>query len=85
MTDLGVKWNFTYFTCSTLGFEYFDYLLSLRGLRRSEKLAFARRRRPFTLGLGTSVAVLAFVPIINAVFLTTAVVGAVLLHKRLAH
>ncbi|MCD4727515.1 MAG: EI24 domain-containing protein [Pirellulales bacterium] len=73
-----------YFTCSTLGFEFFDYPLSLRGLRRSEKLAFARRRRPYTLGLGTSVAVLAFVPIINAVFLTTAVTGAVLLHKRLA-
>ena len=73
-----------YFTCATLGFEFFDYPLSLRGLRRSEKLAFARRRRLHTLGLGTSVAVLAFVPVVNAVFLTTAVTGAVLLHKRIA-
>ncbi len=73
-----------YFTCATLGFEFFDYPLALRGLRRREKLAFARRRRFHTLGLGTSVAILAFLPIINAVFLTTAVAGAVLLHKRIA-
>jgi len=72
-----------YFTCSTLGFEFFDYTLSLRGLRRTEKLAFARRHRWHTLGLGTAVAALAFVPIVNAVFLTTAVAGAVLLRKRI--
>ncbi|MBN1394755.1 MAG: EI24 domain-containing protein [Pirellulales bacterium] len=72
-----------YFTCATLGYEFFDYPLALRGLRRRDKLAFVRRHRPSTLGLGTSVALLAFVPVVSAVFLTTAVVGGVLLHKRL--
>ena len=46
-------------------------------------LAFARRHRWHTLGLGTAVAALAFVPVVNAVFLTTAVAGAVLLRKRI--
>jgi len=72
-----------YFTCATLGFEYFDYPLALRGLRRREKLAFVRRHRFHTLGLGTSVMVLVMLPVVNAVFLTTAVTGAVLLHRRL--
>lgn len=72
-----------YVTCSMLGFEFFDYPLSLRGRRRADKLAFARHNRFHTLGLGTSAAVLAFVPVVNAVFLTAAVVGAVLLHQRL--
>jgi CysZ protein len=81
-TVLGLCGSY-YFTCSTLGFEYFDYPLSLRGLRRSEKLAFTRRHRPHTLGLGTAVAMLAVIPVVNAVFLTTAVTGAVLLHRRL--
>jgi len=81
-TVLGLLGSY-YFTCSTLGFEYFDYPLSLRGLRRSEKLAFTRRHRPHTLGLGTAVAMLALIPVVNAVFLTTAVTGAVLLHRRL--
>ena len=80
---LGVCGSY-YFTAATLGFEFFDYPMSLRGMRRAEKLAFARRHRLQTFGLGTSVAVLAFVPVLNAVFLTTAVTGAVLLHKRLS-
>jgi len=72
-----------YFTCNALGLEYLDYPLSLRGLRRPEKRAFARRHRLQTLGFGTSVVLLAIVPVFNAVFLTTAVTGAVLLHQRL--
>jgi CysZ protein len=73
-----------YFICATLGFEYFDYPLALRGLRRRDKIAFVRRHRVSTLGLGAAVAALAVVPVLNAVFLTTAVVGAVLLHRRLS-
>lgn len=72
-----------YFTCYLLGLEYFDYPLTLRGYRRAEKMAFAHRHRFHVLGLGTAVAVLAIFPIINALFLTTAVIGAVLLHRRL--
>lgn len=81
-TVLGVCGSY-YFTCYTLGLEYFDYPLALRGYRRAEKLAFARRHRFHVLGLGTAVAVLVIIPIINAVFLTTAVTGAVLLNRRL--
>jgi CysZ protein len=72
-----------YFTCMTLGSDYLEYPLALRGQRRSERRAFARRHRPYTLGLGTGVAVVSVVPLINAVLLTTAVTGAVMLHQRL--
>jgi len=72
-----------YFTSYLLGLEYFDYPLALRGRRRAEKLDFAHRHRFHVIGLGTAVAVLVILPIINALFLTTAVIGAVLLHKRL--
>jgi uncharacterized protein involved in cysteine biosynthesis len=71
-----------YFTCTTLGFEYFDYPMALRGLRRNEKIAFVRRHRSLTLGLGTAVMLLAMLPVVNAVLLTTAVTGAVLLHRQ---
>lgn len=73
-----------YFTCMTLGLDYFGHPLALRGKRRSEMRAFARRHRAHTLGLGTAVAAVSLVPLVNAVLLTTAVVGAVLLHRRLA-
>jgi uncharacterized protein involved in cysteine biosynthesis len=70
-----------YFTCSTLGYMFLDYPLSLRGMRRKEKLLFVRRHRSHSLGLGTAAMLLAIVPVANAVFLTTAVVGGVLLHR----
>jgi uncharacterized protein involved in cysteine biosynthesis len=73
-----------YFTCLALGREYWDYPLALRGFRRKEKHEFARRHRLHTLGLGTAVAVIFLIPIVNAVLLTTAVTGAVLLHRKLA-
>lgn len=79
---IGVTGSY-YFTCMTLGQEYFEYPLSLRGKRRQEKLAFAHRHRPQTLGLGTGVAAVSFVPLLNAVLLTTAVTGAVLLHRNM--
>ncbi|MBN1910970.1 MAG: EI24 domain-containing protein [Pirellulales bacterium] len=72
-----------YFTCMTLGCDFLEHPLSLRGKRRSERLAFARRHRAHTLGLGTGVAVVSLVPFLNAVLLTTAVTGAVLLHRQL--
>jgi CysZ protein len=73
-----------YFTCMTLGSDYLEHPLSLRGKRRPERQAFARRNRSHTLGLGTGVALVSLVPLVNAVLLTTAVAGAVLLHRRLA-
>lgn len=73
-----------YFTARALGFEYLDYPLALRGQRRVERRRFGRRHRWHALGLGSAVALVAFVPIVSAVFLTTAVTGAVLLHRRIA-
>jgi CysZ protein len=73
-----------YFTCMTFGLDYFEHPLALRGKRRSEMRAFAHRHRAHTLGLGTGVAVVSLMPLVNAVLLTTVVVGAVLLHRRLA-
>jgi uncharacterized protein involved in cysteine biosynthesis len=72
-----------YYTCMTLGLDFFEYPLALRGKRSTEMRAFARKHRPHTLGLGTGVAVVSLIPIVNAVLLTTVVAGAVLLHRQL--
>jgi CysZ protein len=73
-----------YFNCFTFGLDYLDHPLALRGMRRREKRAFAKRHRAHTLGLGTAVLAITLLPLINAILLTTAVTGAVLLHRRLA-
>jgi CysZ protein len=72
-----------YFDCWLLGRDYLAYPLDLRGRRRAEKLAFARRHRGQTLGLGAAVLLFNFVPLLGPVLLTTAVAGAVLLHREL--
>jgi uncharacterized protein involved in cysteine biosynthesis len=81
-TVLGIAGSY-YFTCLALGREYWDYPLSLRGLRRNEKHQFAAQNRLRTLGLGTAVMILFLLPVVNAVLLTTAVTGAVLLHRKI--
>jgi len=73
-----------YFNCFTFGLDYFDHPLALRGVRRQDKRAFAKRHRAHTLGLGTAVLALTLLPVVNAILLTTAVTGAVLLHRQLA-
>ncbi|MHC4177259.1 MAG: EI24 domain-containing protein [Planctomycetota bacterium] len=73
-----------YFNCFTFGLDYLDHPLALRGIRRREKRAFAKRHRAHTLGLGTAVLAITLLPVVNAVLLTTAVTGAVLLHRRLS-
>jgi CysZ protein len=73
-----------YFNCFTFGLDFFDHPLALRGMRRKEKRAFAKRHRAYTLGLGTAVLAITLLPLINAILLTTAVTGAVLLHRQLA-
>jgi uncharacterized protein involved in cysteine biosynthesis len=72
-----------YFNCWMLGKTYLAYPLDLRGRRRAEKLAFARRHRGQTLGLGAAALVLNFVPLLGPVLLTTAVAGSVLLLREL--
>jgi len=72
-----------YFAAFTFGVEYIDYPMALRATTRKEKIRFARANRPYTLGLGTIVSFFNFIPLLGSVILTTAVVGAVLLHRRL--
>jgi len=73
-----------YFDCLLFGREYLAYPLSLRGQTRRQRNQFARQFRGQTIGLGAVVLLMTFVPILGSIVLTTAVVGAVLLHRRLA-
>jgi CysZ protein len=73
-----------YFDSWVLGLDYFEYPLGLRGKTRREMRQFCKAHRPQTLGLGAAVLLLALLPVISAVFLTTAATGAVLLHRRLS-
>lgn len=66
-----------------LGAEFLGYPQELRGIRWTDRQKFAKRWRPTTLGLGTIVAGLMLIPIVGALFQTTAVVGAVLLNRRI--
>lgn len=72
-----------YFDWKLFGAEYLDYPLSLRGKRRDEKQEFVRRNVNQTLGLGACVFLANLIPVLGAVLLSTAAVGAVLLHRRL--
>jgi uncharacterized protein involved in cysteine biosynthesis len=72
-----------YFDSLLFGEDYLDYPLALRGMRRHEKQEFLKRRRPYVLGLGTTVFLASLLPFVGAVLLAAAVVGAVLLHRRL--
>lgn len=78
--SLGVTLYHGWLTC---GLEYLGYAMDLRGMRRQEKIALAKANRPQTLGLGATVFVFNFIPVLGSVVLTTAVVGAVLLHRNL--
>ncbi|MEQ8790788.1 MAG: EI24 domain-containing protein [Pirellulaceae bacterium] len=73
----------TGFTFFLLGIDYLGLPLALRGTRRLDQFQFGRRHLEHTLGLGAAVFFLEFIPIFGALFLTTAVVGAVLLHRRI--
>lgn len=67
-----------------LGIEFWSYPLDLRGLRWKQKVAWCRQHRGYTLGVGAVVLTVAWIPILGAFFLTTAVTGVVLLHRRIA-
>ncbi len=72
-----------YFDCFIFGMDYLDYPQALRARGRKVQRIFARRHRGATLGLGASVTLLTFVPVLSSVLLTTAAAGAVLLYRRL--
>lgn len=72
-----------YFNCFIFGMDYLDYPQALRARKRDVQRVFARRHRAATLGLGASVTLLSFIPILSSVLLTTAAAGAVVLYRRL--
>ena len=72
-----------YFDSCIFGRAFLDYPLAIRGLRRAEKIKFARRHRAHVLGLGTVVLFFHWIPVLGAIILSTAVTGAVLLQRRL--
>ena len=72
-----------YFNSFVFGTEYFGYPLQLRGFDRKRRREFAREFHDQTRGLGLIVLLLGLVPLVGAIVLTNAVVGAVLLHRRL--
>ena len=72
-----------YFDCFVFGMDYLDYPQALRARGRKVQRAFARRHRATTLGLGSSVWLLTFIPVLSPVLLTTAATGAVLLYRKL--
>ncbi len=71
-----------YFTCWVFGITFIGYPLVMRGVRRRQRIAFAREHRGQTLGIGAIVFLCNLLPLVNAVLLTSAVVGAVLLHRE---
>jgi uncharacterized protein involved in cysteine biosynthesis len=71
-----------YFDAFIFGRDYVDFPMSLRGMRRADKLAICRARRAETVGLGTAVFALNFIPVVGSIGLATAAAGSVLMYKR---
>lgn len=69
-----------YVDAYVLGGEFLGYPLELRGQRWLQRQQYAKQHLSATLGLGTVVSLLMFVPILGAVLQATAVVGSVLLY-----
>ena len=72
-----------YFSAMVLGMSQLAYPLGMRGYNRMEQLNYARKNMSRTAGLGTVVYLFEFLPIIGALFVTAAIVGGVLLHRRI--
>lgn len=72
-----------YIDAFILGSEFLGFPLELRGKRWLERQEFAKTWRGATLGVGAVVTGLMLIPVVGAVFQTTSVVGAVLVHRRL--
>ena len=65
------------------GFEFLDYPLIARGVRRKERRRFEKANRWSTHGLGSFVVCVALIPGVGAILLCTAAAGSVALHHRL--
>jgi uncharacterized protein involved in cysteine biosynthesis len=66
------------------GREFFQIPLAVRGQDRDALKAFTRRNRAMTFGLGLATLMISLVPGLSSVLLTTSVVGAVILRRRLS-
>lgn len=73
-----------YLNAMVLATDYWSYPLSLRGLSFDDRRKFSAQHRATSLGMGTSVMALSWIPIINSVLLSSAVAGAVLLQRRVS-
>jgi len=65
-----------------VGFALFEFSLSIRGFRRSEKKLWVNQHLGEVLGVGTIAFFFNLIPILGAVLLAPAVVGAVLRHRE---
>lgn len=72
----------TIFTCWIMGLDYLGYPLALRGLPRWSQYPFGWQNSSRAIGLGLFVSICEFIPILGAIPLTSAVVGAVLLQRK---
>lgn len=73
----------TIFTCWIMGLDYLGYPLSLRGVPRWRQYPVGLAQFSRTCGLGLFVSICELVPVFGALPLTTAVIGAVLLNRKL--
>ncbi len=65
-----------------VGFALFEFSMSFRGFRRSEKKLWVNQHLGQVLGVGTIAFFFNLIPILGAVFLAPAVVGAVLRYRE---
>jgi uncharacterized protein involved in cysteine biosynthesis len=72
----------TLFTCWIMGLDYLGYPLALRGLPRWRQYPFGFANSSRAIGLGLFVSTCELIPILGAIPLTSAVVGAVLLQRK---
>jgi CysZ protein len=73
-----------YLNAYILGSEFLGYPMELRGIRWIDRQRYAKRQLAHTLGLGSIVSILILIPVVGALLQATSVVGAVLIHRRLA-
>ncbi|ADB18604.1 protein of unknown function DUF540 [Pirellula staleyi DSM 6068] len=73
----------TVLTCWVMGVDYFGLAWALRGAPRWTQYARATRHNAHAIGLGAIVFLCEFVPIIGGVGLTLAVIGGVLLQRKI--
>jgi uncharacterized protein involved in cysteine biosynthesis len=72
----------TLFTCWIMGLDYLGYPLALRGLPRWRQYPFGLANSSRAIGLGLFVSTCELIPILGAIPLTSAVIGAVLLQRK---